>query len=142
MQVDKDGDCYSFDFRRLDRWVAMADRCGVRFFEMSHLFTQWGAAHCPKIIATVNGRERKIFGWKDRAAGKKYRNFLDQFLPQLVCHLKKHGIAKRCYFHVSDEPHFDHLEAFSQAAAIVHEHLKGFPFICLLYTSPSPRDRG
>ena len=129
VQVKKDGDRYAFDFSRLDRWVKMADRCGVRYFEMAHLFTQWGAAHCPKIVATVNGRERKIFGWKDRAAGKQYRNFLDQFLPQLVRYLKKRGIDKRCYFHVSDEPHIDHLEAFSQAAAIVHEHLKGFPFI-------------
>jgi len=129
VQVKKDGDRYAFDFSRLDRWVKMADRCGVRYFEMAHLFTQWGAAHCPKIVATVNGRERKIFGWKDRAAGQQYRNFLDQFLPQLVRYLKKRGIDKRCYFHVSDEPHIDHLEAFSQAAAIVHEHLKGFPFI-------------
>mgnify|MGYP002861623999 CR=1 FL=1 len=129
VQVKKDGDHYSFDFSRLDRWVRMADRCGVRFFEMAHLFTQWGAAHCPKIVAIDNGRERKIFGWKDRAAGAKYCNFLDQFLPQLVRYLKKRGIEKRCYFHVSDEPHIDHLEAFGQAATMVHGHLEGFPFI-------------
>ncbi|MGY8824116.1 MAG: DUF4091 domain-containing protein [Candidatus Latescibacterota bacterium] len=127
--VQKKADHYSFDLKPLGRWVDMADRCGVRFFEMSHLFTQWGAAHCPKIIAIENGKERKIFGWKDSASGDKYRNFLDQFLPQLVRFIEKRGLKKRCYFHVSDEPHKDHLEAFSKAAAIVHGHLKGYPFI-------------
>jgi len=129
VDVEKDGDHYRFNFRRLGRWVDMAERCGMRYFEMSHLFTQWGAAHCPKIVAQERGKERKIFGWKDRASGEKYRNFLDQFLPQLVRFIKKRGLGKRCYFHVSDEPHADHLEAFSQAAAIVHKHLRGFPFI-------------
>lgn len=122
-------DRYRFDFARLDRWVRIADAAGVRYLEMSHLFTQWGAAHCPKVVATVGGKERKIFGWKDRAAGPRYKAFLDQFLPALVKHIDKRGWRRRCFFHVSDEPHVDHLESFGAAAAIVHRHLQGFPFI-------------
>ncbi len=127
--VEKRGASYRFDFRRLRRWVNLADRCGVRYFEMAHFFTQWGAAHCPKVVATVAGRERKIFGWKDSASGAAYRAFLDQFLPQLVRFIRANGLERRVYFHVSDEPHKDHVEAFSKAAAIVHGHLRGFPFI-------------
>jgi len=122
-------DRYAFDFARLDRWVRMADAAGVRFFEMSHLFTQWGAAHCPKIVATDKGKQKKIFGWKDHATGPRYRAFLDQFLPALVRYIDRTGLRKRCFFHVSDEPHADHLASFTAAAKLVHGHLKGFPFI-------------
>jgi hypothetical protein len=129
VDVRRAGEGYRFDFSRLDRWVRMADAAGVGFFEMSHLFTQWGAAHCPKIVASDNGKERKIFGWKDNASGRKYRAFLDQFLPQLVNYIDRRGLRKRCYFHVSDEPHADHLESFGAAAAMMQRHLQGFPFI-------------
>ena len=96
IDVVQEGNTYHFDFRRLRRWVQLADRCGVRYFEMAHFFTQWGAAHCPKIVARVKGRERKIFGWKDRATGAKYRNFLDQFLPQLVRFIRKMDWSVAC----------------------------------------------
>ena len=122
-------DRYKFDFSRLDRWVKMADVAGIRYFEMSHLFTQWGAGHCPKIVVEQKGRTRQIFGWKDSASGSRYRKFLDQFLPQLVKFIDRRGLRRRCFFHVSDEPHADHLESFARAAAIVHSHLQGFPFI-------------
>ena len=46
---------YEFGFDRLDRWVEMARRCGVEYYEIAHLFTQWGAKHAPKIVASVNG---------------------------------------------------------------------------------------
>ena len=31
---------YEFSFDKLKRWIDMAERCGVKYFEMSHLFTQ------------------------------------------------------------------------------------------------------
>jgi hypothetical protein len=122
-------DRYQFDFFRLDRWVKMADAAGIRYFEMSHLFTQWGAGHCPKIVVEQEGRIRQIFGWKDSASGGRYRKFLDQFLPQLVKFIDRRGLRRRCFFHISDEPHADHLDSFARAAAIVHGHLQDFPFI-------------
>lgn len=129
VKVRKEGEKYSFDFSQLKRWVQVADRCGVKFFEMSHLFTQWGAAHCPKIVASEKGKVIKVFGWKNSASGAKYRHFLDQFLPALVRFIDRQKIRKRCYFHISDEPHTEHLESFAKAAEIVHRHLQGFPFI-------------
>ncbi|MES9143981.1 glycoside hydrolase domain-containing protein, partial [Cutibacterium acnes] len=49
---------YSFDFSKLKRFVDMCLGLGVEYFEMSHLFTQWGAAFAPKVIATVDGVEK------------------------------------------------------------------------------------
>ena len=31
---------YSFNFDKLTRWIEMAERCGIKYFELSHLFTQ------------------------------------------------------------------------------------------------------
>jgi len=129
VDVEKERDGYRFGFSRLKKWVEMVDGCGVKYFEISHLFTQWGAAHCPKIVARKGGKIRKIFGWKDKASGSKYRDFLDQFLPALVAFIDRQGLRKRCYFHVSDEPHKEHLEQFTRASAMVRRHLEGFPII-------------
>lgn len=40
---------YAFGFEKLDSWLSMCDRCGIEYYEMSHLFTQWGAKHAPKL---------------------------------------------------------------------------------------------
>ena len=117
---------YSFDFALLDRWIAMLDRCGVEYIEISHLFTQWGAKHAPKIMATVDGEYKKIFGWETDALGDEYATFVRTFLTELLAHLKKSGNDKRCFFHVSDEPGLDHLENYKRAKAIVSDLLKDY----------------
>ena len=117
---------YSFDFTLLDRWIAMLDRCGVEYIEISHLFTQWGAAHAPKIMATVNGEYKKIFGWETDALGEEYATFIRTFLTALLSHLKESGNDKRCFFHVSDEPGLAHLENYKRAKAIVADLLDGY----------------
>ena len=90
----------------------MCLECGVEYFEMSHLFTQWGAHHAPKIMAeTENGYER-IFGWDTDAAGEEYRGFLSAVLPPLLDELESLGVADRCVFHISDEPGGDKLESY------------------------------
>ena len=71
----KDG-AYSFGFEKLRRWVEMCRRAGMEYFEMAHLFTQWGAEHAPKIVARVNGEEKRIFGWDTDASGQLYEGAL------------------------------------------------------------------
>ena len=117
---------YSFDFALLDRWISILDRCGVEYIEISHLFTQWGAKHAPKIMATVDGEYKKIFGWETDALGDEYATFVRTFLTELLAHLKKSGNDKRCFFHVSDEPGLDHLENYKRAKAIVSDLLKDY----------------
>ena len=124
--VEVKGGKYSFDFTLLDRWIAMLDRCGVEYIEISHLFTQWGAKHAPKIMATVDGKYKKIFGWETDALGDEYATFVRTFLTELLAHLKKSGNDKRCFFHVSDEPGLDHLENYKRAKSIVSDLLKDY----------------
>ncbi|MHA6482404.1 DUF4091 domain-containing protein [Paenibacillus sp. strain BS8-2] len=128
--VEQFGDgAYRFDFSLLDRWVDMCGRIGIRHFEFSHLFTQWGAKHAPKIMAKVNGEDKRIFGWDTDAAGGEYRSFLDQFLPELVTFIRTRGIEKQVYFHISDEPLMEHMDNYRQASEILKKHLHEFPFL-------------
>lgn len=120
---------YRFDFGKLEHWIAMCRRAGVQYYEFSHLFTQWGAKHAPKIVARIGGELKPIFGWDTDAAGEDYRAFLGQLLPELTTFIRAQGVEKQVYFHVSDEPKMDHLESYRQAGAILKEHLSGFTFL-------------
>jgi len=123
VDVTVNGDKYSFGFDKLTRWVEMCKRVGVEFYEISHLFTQWGAKHAPKIVDT-NGT--RLFGWDTDATGPQYANFLQQMLPALTAKLSELGIAKKCYFHISDEPNITSLEQYKAARKIVEPFLQGF----------------
>lgn len=121
---------WSFGFDRLTRWVEMCRRCGVEYWEMAHLFTQWGCAHAPKIMATVDGEYRRVFGWETDALGEEYHAFLNAFLPALVARLHEYGIdGAHAFFHVSDEPSLKHLEQYRAARAMIEPHLHGFPIM-------------
>ncbi|MFC5653267.1 DUF4091 domain-containing protein [Paenibacillus solisilvae] len=122
-------DLYRFGFDRLERWARICGKYGVTFLEFSHLFTQWGAHHAPKVIAMAEGSEKQIFGWETDAAGEPYRAFLDQFLPELVRFIKAHGLEKQVYFHVSDEPQIHQLEQYRQASDYLRKHLGEFRFL-------------
>ena len=120
---------WSFSFARLGKWIDMCERCGVKWYEISHLFTQWGAKHAPKVIASVDGVEQRVFGWDTDSLGEEYTGFLRAFLPRLVAYLKRRGIADRCVFHVSDEPSLEALEQYRAVRAVIEPYLKGFPIM-------------
>lgn len=127
--VKKEKDTYSFYFDKLIRWIELAKQHGIKYIEFSHFFTQWGAYHAPKIIATENGEGKQIFGWKTDASSKEYHNFLAQFLPALKDFVIEQGIEDMVYFHVSDEPTLDHFESYKKASDIVHKYLSDYPII-------------
>lgn len=122
-------DGYRFGYDRFERWIAICRKCRVTYFEMSHLFSQWGAAAAPKIMGYENGELRRIFGWETPASGEAYAAFLQEFLASFKEELKKLGIESQCYFHVSDEPSLEQLESYRAARAIVKESLQEFPII-------------
>lgn len=95
---------YRFDMSKARRWIAMCKRCGVEYYEVAHLFTQWGCQHAPKIIAKVNGQEQRIFGWETDSQSEEYRHFLEAYLPALDELFKEEGVQKRVVWHISDEP--------------------------------------
>lgn len=95
---------YSFDFSLLKRYVDISRKAGIEYFEHAHLFTQWGATSAPKIVASVNGKEKRIFGWDTDATDKKYIDFLEAYIVAFSDFLKKEKLEKKILFHISDEP--------------------------------------
>ncbi len=120
---------YFFGYDKFERWVEMCKRAGVLYLEMSHLFSQWGAYAAPKIVATVDGEEQKIFGWNTKGSGEEYTAFLQEFLTSFTAKLESLGISKQCIFHVSDEPGLYQLDSYKAAKEIVKDYLKGYRMI-------------
>lgn len=118
-----DGGVWSFGFEKLERWVKMCLRLGIKYFEISHLFTQWGAEHAPKVMASVDGEYRKVFGWETDATGAEYSGFLAAFLPALKKELVRLGVFDVSVFHLSDEPGGDKLENYMAVKKTVEELL-------------------
>ena len=124
--VRREGDAYRFDFSLMRRFVALARRAGIPNFEHSHLFTQWGAEHAPKVMAWADGEYRRIFGWETPAAGEEYGRFLRAYLDALRVFLREEGLERRILFHISDEPSEAHAEAYRAALANTGGRLEGY----------------
>lgn len=120
---------YSFGFDRFIRWVRLAQKCGIKYFEISHLFSQWGAKYTPKIMAEVNGSQKRIFGWETSADSIEYAEFLSAFIPQLIKVIRSLGIEKSTFFHISDEPNEDQIESYSRSKSTVAPLLEDFPIV-------------
>ena len=119
VEITKTGETYTFDFSKLRRWIAMCRKCGIRYFEMPHFFTQWGAKYTPKICVSENGNISKKFGWHVLATSAEYRQFLEQFVPALRDELKAQGVEEQTFYHISDEPMEKHKEQYNQAKQAV-----------------------
>ena len=124
--IKRSGNRYSYSWKLLDRWIDMCDRVGVKYFEIAHLFSQWGATHAPKIMATVDGEYKQIFGWDTDAHGEEYKKFIRSFVKALLGHMKKRGDDKRCFFHISDEPNEAQLPDYRKSKRIVEGLLKDY----------------
>ena len=129
VEVYREGNGYRFDFANLERWIRLCLDCGVRYFEMSHLFSQWGAVAAPKVMGWVDGELRQLFGWDTPAVGGEYTRFLQAYLPQLRKVLRGFGIEERCYFHISDEPSIAQLESYGAARESIREVMEGCHFL-------------
>ena len=129
-EIKVEGEKYSFDFEKLEKFISVIKSCGMKYIEISHLFTQWGAEKAPNIYAEQNGEQKRIFGWDDDALGDAYVNFLKQFLPALVAELKKLGYDKtNCFFHLSDEPSAANFERYCRLKNLVKPLIGEFPII-------------
>ena len=129
VDVTVDNGVYSFGFEKLEKWIKICDKCGVEHFEISHFFTQWGAAHAPKIMALKNGEYTRIFGWETDATGEEYKVFLREFLRAFLAFMKTNNNDKRCIFHISDEPNISHLEQYKAARSIVEDLLSDYMIV-------------
>ncbi len=120
---------YSFNFDKLTKWIEMAHRCNVSYFEFSHFYTQWGARNAPKIMATVDGEYKKIFGWETKATSKEYKAFLKVFSTELKKYIEAKGLKDKVLIHVSDEPSFTVLPSYSRVSRYIRSLFSGYKVV-------------
>ncbi len=129
LDISRENGVYTFGTERLLRFVRLAQKCGVTHFEISHLFTQWGAAFAPNIYITENGNTFRAFGWDTPADSPEYVAFLSQLLPAVIDFFDGLGMKDRLLFHISDEPGRDHLETYRKDMELVRSLTGGLPII-------------
>lgn len=119
VKIEKQDEKYLFNFSLLKRWIELANKNNMKYFEISHLFSQWGLKYAPNIKVYENGKEDYMFGWHTDSQSEEYRNFLNQFIPSLIEFFKSENIKERCYFHISDEPSLEHMETYKYAYDLI-----------------------
>lgn len=116
---------YDFDWSMVDQWVKRARQAGVKRFEWTHLFSQWGVEHALRIYQGRGGQgkgdEKLLWPAQTPATGKVYRGFLAQFLPAFEKYLRSRKLMADSFFHLSDEPQEKHLPAYKAARALLAE---------------------
>lgn len=127
VEMFKDGDRYTFDFTKLERYIDICQKAGIQYFYMPPFFTQWGAEFTPKIIVHENGTEKRIFGWDVKSDDERYLTFLGQFIPELINCIKALNITDSVIFSLSDEPFDDvTIERYAKLRSFLRPLLQGF----------------
>lgn len=119
VDIEKKGDRYEFAFDRFRRFIQICKKNGIRYFEMAHMFSQWGAKCAANILVTENGKTDYLFGWHVAADDGEYVRFLKQYIGAVTQELAREGILENTYFHVSDEPSTDVMETYKTASDII-----------------------
>lgn len=119
VKIEKSEKGYIFDFSLLHRYISLAKKCGMEYYEISHFFSQWGSRFAPNIEVFENGEKKLMFGWHIKSDDLLYENFLKSFIPALLEELRKENILENCYFHISDEPSETHLLHYEYASNLL-----------------------
>ncbi len=121
--VEKTAEGWSFGFEKMRRFVRHAKKQGIKIFEHSHLFSQWGAEHAPNIYDKSG---KRLFGFDTDAAGEEYVGFIRSYLTEFLKFAREEKIEKNVIFHISDEPSTEqHLKSYRKAHDLVADLLGG-----------------
>jgi hypothetical protein len=112
---------YEFDFSATRRFVELAKRNGIEYFEFPHLWLYWEVKHPIHIYRKEGDHWSLLWPADAPATTGPYRTFLEQFLPALHKFLVDEKLLDHSYFHVSDEPGGDAVENYRQARALLRE---------------------
>lgn len=129
VEVHKNSNSYSFNFDKVRRFIDICLESGIEYFEIAHLFTQWGANAAPKVMAYTDGELKKIFGWETDSEGEEYMDFLSDYLPSLTKKLDEWGLNGKVFFHLSDEPDENCIEKYSRLRKRIAPFLGGYPIL-------------
>jgi hypothetical protein len=131
LDIETDGKGnWSFNCDRLKRWVDLAKKCGLRRFELAHIYTQWGAEFAPKVIAKTPEGVKRVFGWETKSDSPEYTAFIRALLTELTDFVVREGLLDCCCMHISDEPSPEAHELYRKHLALVREVTRGLIPIC------------
>ncbi len=115
----------TFDFSRLDRWVALFEKAGaLDIIEGGHLGGRgdWEAKDFDVHRVRTTLPDGKVKDWgKPKGTSPEQREFLSQFLPALQAHLEKTGWLDRYVQHIADEPIPANAASYNTLAGMVRE---------------------
>lgn len=101
---------YRFNFKKFDRWLAMANRLGFKYIETNHLYSAGDGAYAENLPYFENGEKKNIRGM--RATDPEVVKLIRAYLKALVNHMKKVDDDKRLMFHIADEPALKNIDKF------------------------------
>lgn len=119
VDIEKKGNQYEFSFEKFKRFINICKKNGIKYFEMAHMFSQWGAKCAPNIQVAENGKIVDMFGWHVAADAPEYIDFLVQYISAVSEELRKEGISENTYFHISDEPTLENIDTYKHASQII-----------------------
>lgn len=129
--IKKSGSRYYFSFSKLNRFIEMCDKLGIKYLEIPHLFMPGKVDKAVSIPYTENG-ELKNFS-ETASTDPEYISFLRAFLKAFISYMKKRGDDKRCYFHIADEPSLECIDTFRKAKESVADLLEGYNVIDAIF---------
>ena len=124
VKIKKCAKGYQFDFSEMKKFIELCKKYGIKYFEHSHLFTQWGGEYCPKIIVEENGEDKNLFGWAVQSDAESYKVFLRKYLRALQNFLQEEGLEESLYLHLTDEPRPQHIEKYKQLSNFIKSIVK------------------
>ncbi|OGV59501.1 MAG: hypothetical protein A2283_10780, partial [Lentisphaerae bacterium RIFOXYA12_FULL_48_11] len=111
----------TLDFSAFDRWAEVFWNTG----RMDLLETGF-VAHFGEGGWSSSEIKLRDFNIKDDATGKTIKvpgkEFLPQFLPQFVAHLREKKWLEKTVFHICDEPSNHNVMDWREASAFIHQH--------------------
>ena len=119
VDIEKKGEKYIFGFEKLRRFIQICKRQGVRYYEMAHMFSQWGAKCAANIMVEENGKLDYMFNWHTESTSPAYIDFLKQYISAISSELTALGVAENTYYHISDEPTIDKIDAYRTAVETI-----------------------
>jgi hypothetical protein len=114
-------DRYEFDFSATKRFIELAKRNGIEYFEFPHLWLYWEVKYPIHIYRHEGDKWSLLWPADAPATTGPYLAFLRQFLPALHKFLLDENVIDRSYYHISDEPGGAVVENYRKARTLLTE---------------------
>lgn len=131
VEITKTQHGYRFNFKKFDKWLAMANKYGYSYIEIPHLFTPGSVSYAEKVIYIEAGEKKSTSGMK--ANDPEYIALIRATLKALIAHMKKVDDDKRLLFHIADEPSLKFIDNFRAARDCVIDIIGDYQIIDAIF---------